>query len=269
MAERPNNPPEKVRQLHQTLLGCAKLSKARRFHALYDRIYRDDVLWEAWRRVRSNGGAAGIDGETIEAIEQKGAQEWLDELAVELRKGSYRPRPVRRCYIPKSDGKQRPLGIPMVRDRVVQTATKIVVEPIFEADFVAHSYGFRPGKSATQAMEVIRQAGNQSKVPSCAGGATTSRPVTPTRNSTRSTTMCTNESCAGCGDVEDSDRGTGPASGPTSASTRWAFISSEQPCATQRKPLPEDRRLSRVREIRTHGLTGGPGQQSGAPLRKS
>ena len=164
MAERPNNPPDKVRQLQQTLLGCAKLSKTRRFHALYDRICRVDVLREAWRRVRSNGGAAGIDGETIEAIEQRGAQEWLGELAVALREGSYRPRPVRRCYIPKRDGKQRPLGIPTVRDRVVQAATKIVIEPIFEADFVAHSYGFRPGRSATQAMEVIREAGNQSKV---------------------------------------------------------------------------------------------------------
>jgi RNA-directed DNA polymerase len=163
MAERPKDPESKVRRLQQTLLECAKLSKTRRFHALYDRIYRDDVLWEAWERVRKNGGAAGIDGETIEAIEQTGATKWLGELAAQLREGKYRPRPVRRCYIPKSDGKQRPLGIPTVRDRVVQAATKLVIEPIFEADFVAHSYGFRPGKSAQQAMEVLREESNRDR----------------------------------------------------------------------------------------------------------
>lgn len=164
MAEEANNPKSKVQQLQGTLWRCAKQSKTRRFHALMDRIYRGDVLWEAWERVRRNGGAAGIDGETIEAIEQTGATKWLGELAVELQEGKYRPRPVRRCYIPKSDGTQRPLGIPTVRDRVVQAAAKMVLEPIFEADFVEHSYGFRPGRSAQQAMEVVRKAGNQSLV---------------------------------------------------------------------------------------------------------
>lgn len=164
MAEEANNPKSKVQQLQGALWRCAKQSKTRRFHALMDRIYRGDVLWEAWERVRKNGGAAGIDGVTIEAIEQTGATTWLGELAAELREGEYRPKPVRRCYIPKSDGTQRPLGIPTVRDRVVQAAAKIVLEPIFEADFVEHSYGFRPGRSAQQAMEVVRVAGNQSMV---------------------------------------------------------------------------------------------------------
>jgi len=156
-----NNPNEKVRQLQRKLYVCAKQSKTRRFHALYDRIYGRDVLWEAWRRIRSNGGAAGIDGETIAVIEQRGPGEFLSEIEAALRAGRYRPSPVKRRYIPKADGKQRPLGIPTVRDRVVQMAAKIVIEPIFEADFQASSYGFRPRRSATQALEAIRKAGNR------------------------------------------------------------------------------------------------------------
>jgi len=156
-----NTPNEKVRQLQRKLGVCAKTSKTRRFHALYDRICRSDVLWEAWRRVRSNGGAAGIDGETIQAIEQRGPVEFLAEIEAALRAGQYRPSAVKRRYIPKADGKQRPLGIPTVRDRVVQMAAKLVIEPIFEADFHESSYGFRPGKSATQALEAIREAGNR------------------------------------------------------------------------------------------------------------
>jgi RNA-directed DNA polymerase len=112
MLETAKTPNEKVRQLQRKLYVCAKQSRTRRFHALYDRIYRSDVLWEAWRRVRSNGGAAGIDGETIQAIEQRGAGEFLAEIEAALRAGEYRPSPVKRRYIPKADGKQRPLGIP-------------------------------------------------------------------------------------------------------------------------------------------------------------
>ena len=161
MLETANTPNEKVRQLQRKLWVCAKQSKTRRFHALYDRIYRSDVLWEAWRRVRSNGGAAGVDAETIQAIEQRGVGEFLAEIEAALRAGRYRPSPVKRRYIPKADGKQRPLGIPTVRDRVVQMAAKMVIEPIFEADFQPCSYGFRPKRSATQALEAIRVAGNQ------------------------------------------------------------------------------------------------------------
>jgi group II intron reverse transcriptase/maturase len=130
---------------------------------LYDRIYRSDVLWEAWSRVRSRGGAAGVDAETIRAIEQHGAEKFVAEIQAALRAGRYRPSPVKRRYIPKADGKQRPLGIPTVRDRVVQMAAKLVIEPLFEADFQACSYGFRPNKSATQALEAIREAGNRGK----------------------------------------------------------------------------------------------------------
>src|ERR1035438_1492997 len=161
MPETAKNPVEKVRQLQRKLYVCAKQSRTRRFHALYDRIYRSDVLWEAWRRVRSNGGAAGVDAETIQAIEQRGPGELLAEIQAALRAGRYRPSPVKRRYIPKADGKQRPLGIPTVRDRVVQAAAKIVIEPIFEADFQPSSYGFRPKRSATQALEAIRVAGNR------------------------------------------------------------------------------------------------------------
>lgn len=128
-----------------------------RFYALYDKLYRWDVLQEAWRRVRANRGAPGVDGITIEEIDRWGAGRLLWQLMEELRNGSYRPRPVRREYIPKPDGRLRPLGIPCVRDRVVQQAALIVLEPIFEVDFTDASWGFRPGRSAQRAAgEVVK-----------------------------------------------------------------------------------------------------------------
>jgi len=161
MAVRPNTPIDKVRELQRRLYVAAKRSSTRRFHALYDRICRGDVLREAWKRVRSNGGAAGVDGESIRAIEESGVDAFLEGIQADLQAGNYRPLPVKRRYIPKADGKQRPLGIPTVRDRVAQMAVKLVIEPLFEADFLPSSYGFRPKRSATQALEAIREVGNR------------------------------------------------------------------------------------------------------------
>jgi RNA-directed DNA polymerase len=152
-------PVDKVRRLQSRLSEAAKQHPGRRFHALYDRIYRGDVLVEAWRRVKRNRGAAGVDAVTLAAVEQRGVDRFLSEIATSLREGTYRPQPVLRRYIPKADGRRRPLGIPTVRDRVVQAAAKLVLEPIFEADFADSSYGFRPGRSATSALETLRKEG--------------------------------------------------------------------------------------------------------------
>jgi RNA-directed DNA polymerase len=146
-----------VRRLQWRLWAAAKQSPGRRFHALYDRAYRGDVLWEAWERVKANWGAAGVDRITLAYVQEEyGVARMLGELQADLRAGTYRPAPARRVDIPKPDGSKRPLGIPTVRDRVAQQAAKIVLEPIFEADFHPCSYGFRPRRSATQAMERLR-----------------------------------------------------------------------------------------------------------------
>ena len=147
----------KVRRLQNRLWAAAKQSKGRRFHALYDRIYRDDMLWEAWERVRANRGAAGVDALTIAAVEDDyGVERMLAELRDDLRAGNYHPKPLLRVEIPKPDGSKRPLGIPTVKDRVCQQAAKLVLEPLFEADFLPCSFGFRPKRSAIDAMERLR-----------------------------------------------------------------------------------------------------------------
>ena len=151
----------KVRKLQRRLYMTAKRSPGRRFHALYDQICQGDVLAEAWKRVRSNGGASGVDGETLIDIERQGVEDFLKGIQKRLREGRYRPQLVRRKYIAKADGKLRPLGIPTVKDRVVQMAAKIVLEPIFEVGFKESSYGFRPKRNATQALEAIRLVGGR------------------------------------------------------------------------------------------------------------
>lgn len=146
------------REFQRNLYRSAKQNLTRRFHALYDRIYRPDILWRAWMEVKANKGKCGIDGVKIEDIEASGAEAYLQKLGEDLKENRYRPLPVRRAYIPKADGRERPLGIPCVRDRIVQQACRIVIEPIFEANFLNCSYGYRPKRSARQAIVEINTA---------------------------------------------------------------------------------------------------------------
>ena len=148
---------DKVQELQRKLYLKAKSQPDFRFYALYDKVYRKDVLVKAWQKVRANHGSPGIDGVTIKEIEEKGVGGFLKGIQEELGRKKYRPSPARRVYIPKPDGRQRPLSIPTIKDRVVQMALKLVIEPIFEADFEDNSYGYRPRKSAQQAALEVRK----------------------------------------------------------------------------------------------------------------
>ncbi len=151
-------PADPVRALQHALYRAAKADPGRRFHALYDKVCRRDVLWRAWAVVRRNNGAPGTDKTTLAQVEEYEVARLLDELACELRDKTYRPLPARRVFIPKPGapaGEQRPLSIPSVRDRIVQAACKIVLEPVFEADFLPVSFGFRPKRSAHDALQVL------------------------------------------------------------------------------------------------------------------
>ena len=146
-----------VQELQRKLFQKAKSNANFRFYALYDKVYRIDVLNKAWERVKSNKGASGVDGETFEDIEQQGIGQFLEGIQQELKAETYRPQPAKRVYIPKPDGTKRPLSIPTIKDRVAQTALKLVIEPIFEAGFEDCSYGFRPNKSSQQAALEVRK----------------------------------------------------------------------------------------------------------------
>ena len=148
-------PPEKTRKLQATLHAKAKGSPAYRFYLLYDKVHREDVLAFAYQRCKANGGAAGVDGQSFKDIEAYGVEPWLGELAEELRTKTYQPQPVRRVYIPKSDGSRRPLGIPTIRDRVVQTAAVVVLEPIYDADLPSEQFAYRPGRNALDAVRAV------------------------------------------------------------------------------------------------------------------
>jgi RNA-directed DNA polymerase len=156
-ASKANNTKEKVRKLQRKLYLAAKSNSKRRFHALYDKVYREDILIEAWKRVKANGGVGGIDRLTFDDIESYGVEAFLLEIQNELKEGKYHPKPVKRTYIPKGKDQRRPLGIPVIKDRVVQMAVKIAIEPVFEADFKDCSYGFRPKRNAHQALDRIRK----------------------------------------------------------------------------------------------------------------
>src|SRR6516162_4893351 len=149
--------PDKIRSLQRKLYCKAKAEPAFRFYVLYDKICRDDILVHAYRLARANAGAPGVDGVTFAQIEEQGLETWLAGLREELVSKTYRPDPVRRVMIPKHGGGERPLGIPSIRDRVIQTAAKIVLEPIFEADFEDSAYGYRPTRGAVDAVKEVHR----------------------------------------------------------------------------------------------------------------
>jgi RNA-directed DNA polymerase len=149
------NPPEKLQKLQAALHAKAKASPDQRFHALYDKVYRKDVLAHAYDCCRANDGVAGVDGQAFADIEKEGPDRWLGELEEELRSKTYRPSPVRRVWIPKPDGKKRPLGIPTIKDRVAQTAAMLVLQPIFEADLQGEQYAYRPQRGALHAIQDV------------------------------------------------------------------------------------------------------------------
>jgi RNA-directed DNA polymerase len=155
-----NNTIDKVRELQRKLYLSAKTNKKRKFHALYDKIYREDTLLRAWKQVKANRGAGGIDDMYIKDVVEYGEGKLIKEIQQELTENKYHPKPVKRVFIPKKDGRKRPLGIPVIKDRIVEMAAKIIIEPIFEADFKEYSFGFRPERSQHQALEVIRKKCN-------------------------------------------------------------------------------------------------------------
>ena len=176
--------PEKIETLQRKLYAKAKAEPGFRFYRLYDKVYRADILAHAYAQAKANKGASGVDGVGFETIEAQGLGEWLARLGEELRDRTYRPEPVRRVMIPKPDGGERPLGIPTIKDRVVQTAAKLVLEPIFEADLDPEAYGYRPGRSAidvgrvgctatsnegtrTWSMRTCRSTSTRSRMASC------------------------------------------------------------------------------------------------------
>src|SRR5216683_281510 len=149
--------PSKIRELQIKLYRKAKNEPGFRFYQLYDKVYREDILSHAYALAKANNGAPGVDGESFQDIESRGLGEWMNGLREDLRNKTYRPQPVRRVMIPKPGGGERPLGIPTLRDRVAQTAAKLILQPIFEADFSDAAHGYRPGRGGYKPVQLVHQ----------------------------------------------------------------------------------------------------------------